>query len=311
MAAVWEYDAIAMETVLITGASGFVGKALTRALRARGYDVMKLVRHPPGELDEVQWAPGDFVAWPEEKRLDYVVHLAGEPVFGLWTPEKKKRIRDSRVVGARTIAEFVASRAQKPKTLVSASAIGVYGSRGDEELTEASAPGSGFLAEVAKEWEAASEPARKAGIRVVHPRIGVVLGKHGGALKQMLLPFQLGLGGRLASGKQWFSWIALSDMLNLLIFAMENPKIDGPLNSTSPEPVTNAEFTRVLAFVLNRPAIFPVPEFVLQRLPGNMAEETMLSSERVIPKKALEAGFKFLYPDLIDALQAELGIRVA
>ena len=297
-----------METVLITGASGFVGKALTRALRARGYDVVKLVRHPPGEPDEVQWAPGDFVAWPEEKRFDYVVHLAGESVFGLWTPEKKKRIRDSRVVGARTIAEFVASRAQKPKTLVSASAIGVYGSRGDEELTEASAPGSGFLAEVAKEWEAASEPAREAGIRVVHPRIGVVLGKHGGALKQMLLPFQLGLGGRLASGKQWFSWIALSDMLNLLIFAMENPKIDGPLNSTSPEPVTNAEFTRVLAFVLNRPAIFPVPEFVLRRLPGNMAEETMLSSERVIPKKALDAGFKFVYPDLIDALQAELGV---
>jgi hypothetical protein len=299
-----------METVLITGASGFVGRALSRALRARGYDVVNLVRHPPTEPDEIQWAPGEFVAWPDDRHLDYVVHLAGEPVFGVWTPEKKKRIRDSRVIGARTIAEFVASRAQKPKGLVSASAIGIYGSRGDEELTEESAPGSGFLAEVATEWEAASEPARKAGIRVVHPRIGVVLGKHGGGLKQMLLPFKLGLGGRLASGKQWFSWIALSDLINLLIFAMETNPLSGPINGTSPEPVTNAEFTRVLAFVLNRPAIFPVPEFVLRRLPGNMAEETMLSSERVIPKKALDAGFKFLYPDLYEALQAELGIRV-
>ena len=300
-----------METVLITGASGLVGKPLTRALRARGYDVVKLVRHPPAEPDEIQWAPGDFVAWPEEKPLDHVVHLAGEPVFGLWTPERKKKIRDSRVIGTRTIAEFIASRGQKPKSLISSSAIGIYGDRGDEELTESSALGSGFLAEVAKEWEAAAEPARKAGIRVVHPRIGVVLGKHGGALKQMLLPFQLGLGGRLGDGKQWFSWITLTDMVNLLIFVMENSKVAGAVNASAPEPVTNAEFTRVLAYVLNRPAIFPVPEFVLRRLPGNMADETMLSSERVIPKKALDAGFKFLYPDLYVALQAELGIEAS
>jgi len=300
-----------METVLITGASGFVGKALTRALRARGYDVVKLVRHRPSEPDEIQWSPGEFVAFPAEKQLDYVVHLAGESVFSLWTPEKKRAIRDSRVIGTRTIAEFVASRAQKPKVLISSSAIGIYGNRGDEELTETSAPGSGFLAQVAKEWEAAAAPAREAGIRVVHPRIGVVLGKDGGGLKQMLLPFKLGLGGRLASGKQWFSWIALSDMLNLLIFVMETPSISGPLNATAPEPVTNAEFTRVLAYVLNRPAIIPVPGFVLRRLPGGMAEETMLSSERVLPKKALDAGFKFVYPELIDALQAELGICVA
>jgi hypothetical protein len=299
-----------METVLITGASGLVGKALTRALRARGYDVVKLVRHPPSEPDEVQWAPGEFVAWPDDKPLDHVVHLAGEPVFGLWTPEKKKAIRESRVVGTRTMAEFCAARKQKPKSMISASAIGIYGDRNGEELTEASAPGSGFLAEVAKEWEAAAAPARQAGIRVVHPRIGVVLGKHGGALKQMLLPFKLGLGGRLSSGKQWFSWIALSDLINLLIFAMETNPLSGPINGTSPEPATNNEFTRVLAFVLNRPALFPVPAFVLRRLPGDMAEETFLSSERVLPKKALDAGFKFAYPDLYEALQAELGIRI-
>jgi uncharacterized protein (TIGR01777 family) len=298
-----------METVLITGASGFVGKALTRSLRARGYDVVKLVRHRPSEPDEIQWAPGEFVAWPEEKPLDCVVHLAGEAVFGLWTPEKKKGILESRVVGTRTIAEFVASRAQKPQVLISASAIGIYGDRGDEELTESSAPGSGFLADVAKEWEAAAEPARRAGIRVVHPRIGVVLGKDGGALKQMLLPFKLGLGGRVGSGRQWFSWIALSDMINLLIFAMETTSISGPLNATAPAPVTNREFTRVLAYVLNRPAIFPVPEFVLRRLPGHMADEALLASERVVPQKALEAGFKFAHPELIDGLQAELGIR--
>lgn len=298
-----------METVLITGASGFVGKALTRALRARGYDVVKLVRHRPSEPDEIQWAPGEFVAWPEEKPLDCVVHLAGEAVFGLWTLERKKAIRESRVVGTRTIAEFVASRAQKPKVLISASAIGIYGDRGDEELTESSAPGSGFLADVAKEWEAAAEPARRAGVRVVHPRIGVVLGKDGGALQQMLLPFKLGLGGRVGNGRQWFSWIALSDMIDLLIFVMENQKIDGPLNGTSPEPVTNAEFTRVLAFVLNRPAIFPVPEFVLRRLPGHMADEALLASERVLPRKALEAGFKFAHPDVYEALRAELEMR--
>ncbi len=300
-----------METVLITGASRFVGKALTRALRARGYDVVKLVRHPPSEPDEIQWAPGDFVAWPEEKRLDCVVHLAGEAVFGLWTPERKKAIRESRVVGTRTIAEFVSSRVQKPKVLVSASAIGIYGDRGDEELTESSAAGSGFLADVAKEWEAAAEPARKAGIRVVHPRIGVVLGKNGGALKQMLLPFKLGLGGRVGNGRQWFSWIALSDMIDLLIFVMEANPLSGPINATAPKPVTNREFTRVLAYVLNRPAIFPVPEFVLRRLPGRMADEALLASERVLPQKALDAGFKFAHPDLFEALQAELEIRAS
>jgi uncharacterized protein (TIGR01777 family) len=300
-----------METVLITGASGLVGKALTRALRARGYDVVKLVRHPPSEPDEVQWAPGEFVAWPDDKPLDHVVHLAGEPVFGLWTPEKKKAIRESRVVGTRTMAEFCAARKQKPKSMISASAIGIYGDRNGEELTEASAPGSGFLAEVAKEWEAAAAPARQAGIRVVHPRVGVVLGKHGGALKQMLLPFQLGLGGRVGSGKQWFSWIALSDLLNLLLFAMETSAVIGPINAVAPEPVTNRDFTRVLAYVLNRPAIFPVPAFVLRRLPGGMADEALLASERVIPRKALDWGFRFVYPELIDALQAELGVSIS
>src|SRR3954464_3987524 len=193
------------ETVLISGASGLVGRAAVRALRARGYDVLKLVRHLARDPDEIQWDPHGTVDLTPDQPLDHVVHLAGEPIFGLWTKTKKQNIFDSRVTGTRTIAEFCAARRQKPKSFISASAIGIYGDRGDEVLTEQSPPGTGFLADTARAWESAAEPARSAGIRVVHPRIGVVLSKEGGMLAAMKLPFQLGLGGRIGSGKQWIS----------------------------------------------------------------------------------------------------------
>lgn len=296
------------ETVLISGASGLVGKPVTRALRARGYDVRKLVRRPVTDPDEVHWNPAGAVDYPLGYPLHHVIHLAGESVMGLWTLEKKQHIRASRVQGTRTIAAFCAQR--KPKTLVSASAIGIYGSRGDEILTETSAPGSGFLADVAREWEAAADPARAAGVRVVHPRIGVVLAKDGGALKSMLLPFQLGVGGRVGSGDQWLSWITLADLVAIIVLAIENPTITGAINGTAPHPVTNAEFSKTLAFVLNRPAILPLPALVLRLLPGNMAEETLLASERVLPHKLVHAGYDFQHAELYPALQAVLGVTV-
>jgi uncharacterized protein (TIGR01777 family) len=299
-----------METVLISGASGLVGRAAVRGLRARGYDVIKLVRRPTNEPDEFVWDPAGRVDYPPDKPLDYVVHLAGESVVGLWTDQKKRRIRDSRVQGTQAIAQFCVSRAQKPKALIAASAIGYYGSRGDEELTENSGPGTGFLADVASDWEAATKPAAQAGICVVNLRIGVVLAKHGGALGAMLPPFQLGLGGRVGSGKQWMSWVALEDLDNIIGFAVENQNLTGPINCVSPEPVTNAEFSKTLAYLLNRPAIITVPKLALKLLPGNMAVETLLSSERVVPERLTQAGFKFQHPDLFDALKAVLGIRL-
>lgn len=298
------------ETVLISGASGLVGKAALRALRARGYDVLKLVRRTVEDPDEVQWSPAGGVQLDVNRTIDHVVHLAGEPVFGLWTKEKKRRIFESRVNGTRTIADFCASRPKKPKTLISASAIGIYGSRGDEVLTEASAPGDGFLADVARAWEAAAEPARGTGIRVVHLRIGVVLSKEGGALAAMKLPFQVGLGGRLASGEQWFSWITLEDVVQIIVRAIEDTYLSGAINCTAPEPVTNRDFVKVLAYVLNRPALIHVPAFAVRLLPGNMAEETFLSSERVIPQRLLDAGFTFKHPELFEALKSTLDVEL-
>lgn len=294
------------ETVLISGASGLVGRSALRALRARGYDALKLVRRPPFDPDEVRWNPGAGVDFDPRRELHHVLHLAGEPILGLWTKEKKQKIFESRVNGTRTIAEFCASRMKKPLTLISASAIGIYGDRGDEILTEQSPPGTGFLADTARAWESAAEPARSAGIRVVHPRIGVVLSREGGMLGAMKLPFQLGLGGRIGSGTQWMSWITLEDLVSALVGAIERPSMSGVYNCTAPEPVTNADFTRVLAYVLNRPALIPIPGFALRLLPGDMARETMLASERVIPERLQQEGFAFAHPELFGALQAIL-----
>jgi len=234
--------------------------------------------------------------------------LAGENIAGgRWTSERKRRIRESRVVGTRLLADALLGLVDPPATFVSASAIGYYGSRGDEVLTEASSHGEGFLAALSLAWEAAAQPARQAGIRVVQPRIGIVLSPEGGALKRMLLPFRLGLGGRLGNGSQWLSWISLPDMVAVLMRAVADDSMSGVYNAVAPNPVTNAQFTRTLGRVLRRPTPFPVPAFVLRILLGaEMAQELLLSSARVEPHRLQEHQHQFQHPDLETALRAVL-----
>jgi uncharacterized protein (TIGR01777 family) len=289
--------------ILITGASGLVGRALAASYQQQGVEVFSLVRSEPKSAKEIRWNPATGeVDLAKLEAFDAVIHLAGENVFGLWTEKKKRAIKESRVMGTRNLAAALAKITHKPKVLISASAIGIYGNRADEVLTESSKPGSGFLADVGREWEQAADAARDAGIRVVHPRISIVLAKEGGALDKMKLPFSLGLGGRLGSGKQWFSWITLEDLIRLIQFAVENESISGPINAAAPEPVTNADFTRALAKKLHRPAFMHVPAFALRLAPGGMGEETFLVSERVLPEKAQRAGFSFHSARLDQAL---------
>ncbi|MCP5116821.1 MAG: TIGR01777 family protein, partial [bacterium] len=233
---------------------------------------------------------------------DAVVHLAGEPVAQRWTPETKRRIRTSRVDGTRTLVEAISKLSERPAVLVAASAIGYYGSRGDEELSEEAPPGEGFLPEICQAWEKETDAAAQLGVRVVKLRVGVVLGLGGGALAQMLTPFRLGLGGRLGSGEQWMSWIHLDDVVGLVRHAIEQSKLEGAVNATAPNPVSNADFTRTLARVLRRPAFFPVPERAIRILFGEMSE-ILTASQRVVPKAAEAAGFKFSFPDLGTALK--------
>ena len=238
---------------------------------------------------------------------DAIIHLAGEPVAQRWTEQAKARIRNSRVEGTRLMVQALSHHAQKPAVLVCASAIGFYGSRGDEILTETSAAGQGFLAEVVTDWEREAQAAEALGIRVVSLRFGVVLGP-GGALAKMETPFRLGLGGRIGSGRQWMSWIHVEDAAGLMLFALENTALHGPVNATSPQPVTNREFTRELAGALHRPAIFPVPESALKLLFGEMAG-MLLDSQRVLPKAAEAAGFRFRHPELASAFRDILAGR--
>jgi hypothetical protein len=235
------------------------------------------------------------------READVIIHLAGEPVAQRWTAEAKRRILESRVVGTRSLVEALAALPRRPEALICASAIGYYGSRGDEILTESSAPGSGFLPEVCVAWEREAQAAEAFGIRVVRVRTGLVLGAGGGALPRMLPPFRMGVGGRLGSGRQWMSWIHLEDLTALLLFAVEN-RFQGPLNAVAPHPVTNADFTRELARALRRPALFPVPEFALRLLFGEMAD-VLLDSQRVAPAAAEAAGFRFRFPQLPPALR--------
>ncbi len=274
--------------VAITGASGFIGKSLRARLLASGHEARAISLRS-------KLAPDAFAG------CDAVINLAGEPVAQRWTAAAKKRITDSRVDGTREVVRAIAALEQKPATLISASAIGFYGDRGHEILTEDSPPASDFLAQVTVAWEREAREAEKLGVRVFTPRIGVVLGRDGGALKQMLLPFKLGVGGRIGSGKQWMSWIHLDDLISLVLFALENPKVAGPVNATAPNPVTNAEFTRELARALHRPAIFPVPAIALKLMFGQMAE-VLLGGQRVLPEAAQRAGFQFRYPALGPAL---------
>ncbi len=291
--------------VLISGASGLVGGALVPHWTAAGHTVLRLVRgKTPGE-GEIGWDPREGKLEPSDlEGVDAVVHLAGENIAsGRWTAARKREIRDSRVRGTRLVAEALAKCERAPRVLVAASAIGFYGNRGEEELTEDSESGEGFLAEVCREWEEASGAAREHGIRVVNARIGVVMSKKGGALKKMLMPFRLGLGGRIGSGRQSMSWISLDDLVLVLDRVLNDDSLSGPVNAVSPNPVSNAEFTRTLGRALGRPTIFPMPAFAARLAFGEMGDELLLSSQRVVPRKLLDAGFEFRYPALEDALR--------
>jgi uncharacterized protein (TIGR01777 family) len=288
--------------IAITGASGFVGRRLLAALSA--HTLTMLTRSPttqaPAGVKVSVWDP---VAQPARlDAADAVIHLAGEPVAQRWTNAVKSRIRESRVRGTRNLVAGMRQMEQPPAVLVCASAIGYYGSRGDEVLGETSAPGTGFLSEVCVEWEHEADAAAALGVRVVKVRIGIVLEPHGGALARMLPPFRAGLGGPLGSGNQWMSWIHLDDLVELIVHAVENP-LQGVLNGVAPNAATNAEFTRELGRALHRPAIIPVPDFAIKLLFGEMAEMLLLASQRVVPIAALQSGFRFAYPDLGEALR--------
>jgi len=295
--------------VLISGGSGLIGSALAEHLAAAGHEVARLVRAGAKlTASDVPWTPGQPFAAKSLEGMQAIVHLAGETVGQRWSAAVKEKILRSRVEGTRTLAEAVAAatRAGQKMTLVSASAIGFYGSRGPEWLTEESAPGEGFLADVCCQWEAAAEPARQAGARVVHPRIGLVLSRKGGALPRMLPAFRMGLAGRMGSGQQFWSWITLRDVVRALEFLLTNEKIAGAVNLTSPAPVTNAEFTRALGEALHRPTVLPMPAAVVRTLFGEMGEETILASQRVRPEQLLPGGFQFEDAEPAEAIRTVL-----
>ena len=286
--------------IAITGGTGFIGGALVERLKSRGDQVRVMSRSRGPYL----WDPLAGPPPPEAlEGADAVVHLAGESVSQYWTAAAKRRIRESRVAGTRNLVEGLRRISAPPRVLVSASAVGFYGDRGEEILDESSAPGTGFLPEVSQAWEAEANAASALGIRVVTKRTGVVLHPGGGALARMLLPFKLGLGGRLGSGRQWMPWIHLDDQIGLTLFALDTPGLAGPVNAVAPDPVTNAMFVRALGGALNRPAVIPAPAFALSMALGEMAR-IVLSSQRVVPRALEQAGYVFRYPGLADALAA-------
>lgn len=267
-------------------------------------DCVKLVRREPSHPNETRWDPERAIIDEAAlEGLDAVVHLAGENIAGRWDQEKKAKIRDSRIKGTALLSNALARLSQKPKVFVCASAVGYYGDRGDQILTEASPPGSGFLPEVCRLWEAATEPAAESGIRVVNLRIGIVLSSRGGALARMLTPFKLGLGGPIGSGQQYMSWIDLEDLIRIITHALKAESLCGPVNAVAPNPVTNAEFARALGRALSRPALLPLPAFAARLAFGQMADELLLASARVKPEKLLSSGFQFNYPDIDSSLR--------
>lgn len=297
--------------IAVSGATGFIGRALIPFLTTGGHTVVRMVRkHRAGEGEAFwEWHLGRIDAGRLEG-LDAVVHLAGENVGARWTPERRRRIRDSRWIGTRFLAETLARLAQRPRVMVSASAVGIYGHSSDEPITESSptstAPGD-FLAEVAREWEAATEAARAGGIRVVLPRFGVVLSPGGGALRRMLPPFRFGVGGPIGSGRQPMSWIAIDDVIGAVHHAIMTEALAGPVNTTAPRPVTNREFAATLGRVLDRPALLPVPAVALRLAFGEMADATLLGGVRVLPARLQASGYEFRYPELEGALRHLLG----
>jgi uncharacterized protein len=315
------FGRLGLERVLVSGVSGPIGTALLASFEPQSTQIVRLVRGRAQNAAQVFWDPLAPVSPTAVSGFDAVVHLAGESVVGRWTDEKKKAIRESRVQGTRNLAAALAQSGAKPRVLVCASAVGFYGSRGEELLREESPAGRGFLSEVCREWEDASRIAAEAGIRTVNLRIGLVLSAKGGALANMLKPFKLGLGGRIGSGQQWWSWIHVDDIVGGIHHAigtesvvgpgnggLGNGLVSGPVNLVAPNPVRNAEFTKVLASVLGRPAFFPVPEFALRLTFGKMAaEELLLASQRVEPGKLGASGYAFRFGELRAALENLVG----
>lgn len=300
--------------ILLTGSTGLVGTALAQELQRVGHTVCRLVR-PGTSAEAIRNSQGFDVNWnPSTGELggaavgaDAVVNLAGAPIADKrWTPARKQLLRTSRIDTTRALVAALAKMSARPRVLISASATGYYGNRGDELLTEDSQPGTDFLGKIAKQWEAEASKAEALGIRVVRARFGVILAKHGGALQQMLRPFQLGVGGKLGSGQQWMSWITLEDTVAILQLALENGNISGPLNVISPQPVTNADFTKALATALHRPALFPAPAFALRLLLGEMADALLLSSQRALPAQLQKLNYAFLHSELSSALRSIL-----
>ena len=295
--------------IIISGATGLVGTALARTLRDEGHSVARLVRAGSVAVaGDIQWDPANSkIDLAALEGADAVVNLNGASIGGgRWTPERKKLLRTSRVETTRFLVDSMSRLRQKPRAFVSASAIGFYGSRGDEVLTEASASGADFLSGLSREWEQEAERAESFGIRTAILRFGIILSSRGGALPRMLTPFKMGAGGRLGDGKQWMSWIALDDVIGIIRWAIADSQVKGPVNVVAPNPVQNSEFTRVLAKVLHRPAIFPAPAFALRLMLGEMADALLLGSQRVRPEKLLESGYKFRFEKLEPALQATL-----
>jgi hypothetical protein len=290
--------------VLITGSSGLIGSVLIESLASNGHEVIRLLRKKFAK-DSPVWDPeNDVIDLGDVREIAAVVHLAGDNIAeGRWNDRKKGRIRNSRVRGTKLLAEFFAASEHKPRIIVSASAVGVYGDRGEELVDETSEPGNGFLADVCQQWEEATASAVDVGIRVANVRFGVVLSTAGGALKKMLLPFRMGLGGVIGGGKQYMSWVSIDDVVGMIQYVIGNDSMRGPVNLVSPHAVSNHEFTKTLGRVLHRPTIFPMPAFAARLAFGEMANELLLSSTRAVPKKLMNSGYKFRHPELGEAFE--------
>jgi uncharacterized protein (TIGR01777 family) len=292
--------------VLVSGSSGLIGAALCPFLAASGYQVTRLIRGASSEEGQISWDPTKPTAPESVSGFDAVVHLAGESIVGRWTDAKKAAIRHSRVAGTKNLAKALAEAPQRPRVFISASAIGYYGNRGQETLREDSPVGRGFLADVCREWEFATNAAADAGIRSAQTRFGIVLSKAGGALTKMLPPFRLGIGGNMGNGRQWWSWIDLEDVVGTIEHVIKTGSLRGAVNVVSPNAVTNAEFTKTVASVLSRPAVFPMPAFAARLALGQMADDLLLASQRVEPARLVASGYVFKQPNLRQSLQAIL-----
>ena len=294
--------------ILVTGATGLIGSKLCTSLLQKNHRAIHLVRKPPASENRILWDPSSGKLDKESlEGIDAVVHLAGESITGgRWTPKKKRRILQSRIQGTRLLSESLAGLSSPPKVFVSASAIGYYGDRGDEMLVEDSDPGTGFLPDVCREWEKATESAAAKGIRIVFLRTGIVLSAHGGALAQMLPVFRMGLGGKIGSGRQYMSWIALEDITGIIEFAILTDSLQGPINAVAPNPVSNREFAKTLGRVLSRPSFFMLPGFAARLAFGEMADALLLSSARVSPSRLMDEKYPFRFPTLEEALRHAL-----